>query len=172
MFREFKDIFEDPTSFFEKERKFRMGFVFFLVATVVTAVMTEILIQTRFIDFGIILDPYFAVPAKIVLSIAGYFVISSLCAGAIKLFKGHNIKKFYTVSAYSLFVLIFIWVPHVLVSAVIFAWFILLMVFGMKHYNGLSHREGLLIVSLFIVLVVVLAFLVHDFVPIFPYNLS
>ncbi len=172
MFHEFIDIFEHPTEFFKKHRKYSIGVVLFLTAVIVNSIMSELLLQYHFVDFGRILDPYFAISAKILLSIAGYAVLTTICAGVLKLLGGKNIRTFYTVTAYSLMVLIFLWVPHILVAGIVFAWFIMLMIFGMKQYNEVDYKKGILIVILFMVLVIVFAFVVHDYVPIFPWKVA
>lgn len=166
------DIFERPSEFFRKEHSYAVGFSLFLIAVIVNSVMSELLLQYHFVDFGRILDPYFAISAKIILSIAGYFVITSLCVIPLKLIHGQNLKGFYKVSVYSLVVLIFLWIPHILVAAVILAWFIMLMIFGMKQHNSLSYKKGLIVVIIFIILVIGLAFIVHDYVPIFPWKIG
>lgn len=166
------DVFERPTEFFIKERNYRTGFILYLISIVTTAIMTEILLQYGFVDFGMVLDPYVAILAKIGLMMVGYFVITGICTIPLKLLGGKNLKEFYKVTAYSLIVLIFIWLPHMLVSAVVFAWFIMLMIFGMKQYNDLSYKKGLVIVVLYLIIVIALAFVVHDYVPIFPYRIG
>ncbi len=172
MFREFIDIFEHPTEFFKKYRKYYIGLILLLFAIIVNSIMSELLLQYQFVDFGRILDPYFAISAKILVSLSGYVVFTTVCAGILKLLGGKNIRTFYTVATYSLIVLIFLWIPHILVAAIVFAWFIMLMIFGMKQYNEVDYKKGILIVVLFIVLSVALAFVVHDYVPIFPWKVA
>lgn len=172
MLKEFKDVFETPTTFFKNEHKFSTGFILFLIAAVVNAVMTEILIQTRFVDFGYILDPYFAVTMKIMLSIAGFLVISTVCLLLLRIFNATSLRKFYSVSAYSLSVLIFLWIPHVLVAAIVFTWFIMLMIFGMKQYNSVTYKKGVVVAVAFVVITIALAFIVQNYIPIFPYKLA
>src|SRR3989344_8375594 len=109
-----KEIFDNPINFFRKKRDLLQGLVLMTIALFVFVALNQVMIHFGLVSYQLDVDPVTAILINYGTLLAGYFVVTTACIVPFKLIGGKRISDLYTLVAYSLVPLMFLWIPHII----------------------------------------------------------
>jgi hypothetical protein len=162
------ELFNDPVNFFKKRRSFRTGFALMLASLFIFVLLNQAMIHFGLVQFKLKADPVTALVMNYITLVGGYFVVTAICAIPFRLIGGRSIRDLYSVVAYSLIPMVFLWIPHVIPQAIIIVLNIILITKGVAIRAKTRNRKALAVTATFVILVIVLSLIVGNFI--LPYS--